>query len=240
MVRLDRFLSSNGEATRKETIKLVREHRITINGNLAIRSDDKIDEKKDEIKVDGRFIEPFHHVVIVMNKPAGYVTSTSDNRDKTVMELLPPRFIRLKVFPVGRLDKETEGLLLFTNDGELAHRLISPKKEIEKEYFVIHKGDYGNDVIEEFSQGLVLLDGTICKGAKLIRLEKGKSLLTIREGKYHQVRRMMGQKGLDVTYLERIREANITISGLERGEVRELSEDEIDSLNAIKKSPAMS
>ena len=148
MVRLDRFLSSNGEATRKETIKLVREHRITINGNLAVRSDDKIDEEKDLIKVDGRIIEPFHHVVIVMNKPAGYVTSTSDNRDKTVMELLPPRFIRLKVFPVGRLDKETEGLLLFTNDGELAHHLISPKKEIEKEYFVIHKGDYGNDVIE--------------------------------------------------------------------------------------------
>ena len=230
MVRLDRFLSSNGEATRKETIKLVREHRITINGNLAVRSDDKIDEEKDLIKVDGRIIEPFHHVVIVMNKPAGYVTSTSDNRDKTVMDLLPPRFIRLKVFPVGRLDKETEGLLLFTNDGELAHHLISPKKEIEKEYFVIHKGDYGNDVIEEFRQGLVLLDGTICKSAKLVRLEKGKSLLIIREGKYHQVRRMMGQKGLAVTYLERIREANITLSGLKRGEVRELGEEEIKEL----------
>ena len=219
-----------GEATRKETVKLLREHRITVNGSYPVSASTKIDEKNDTIALDGRAIEPPRIVVCIMHKPSGYVTSTSDSRDKTVMSLLPENLARQGVVPVGRLDKDTEGLLVFTNDGNLHHRLISPKREVEKEYLVIHEGDYDEKTIDDFKNGLTLKDGTECKGAKLVRLDRGKSLITITEGKYHQVKRMMASKGLRVEYLKRIREGQLKLGSLERGKVRELSETEIEGL----------
>ncbi len=229
MERLDKILSSSGLCTRREARVLVREKRITVNGKEASSPDMKINEE-DNILLDGEKIERMHSVTAVMNKSEGFVTSTDDPGSRTVMELLPERFRRLGLYPVGRLDKDTTGLLLFTNDGDLAHRLISPRRNVEKEYLVTHTGTVTDEIIEEFRRGLVLKDGTVCRSAELKRVADNQSLLTITEGKYHQVKRMMGSKGLAVTALERVREGKLTLSGLGRGEVRELTEEEIESL----------
>lgn len=221
MDRLDKVLSSSGISTRSETGRLVREKRITVNGSPVLFSDMKVREE-DTIEIDGNAVERMHPVLIVMNKPSGYVTSTSDPLNPTVLSLLPMRYIKLGVKPVGRLDKDTTGVLLFTNDGALAHRLISPKRNVEKEYLVTHKGKVTREIIEAFKNGLTLPDGEKLKKALLIPIGDGKSRLIIKEGKYHQVKRMMALFGLDVTALERIREGGVELDGLERGEVREL------------------
>ena len=231
MQRLDKLLSSMGEATRKDVRKLVRDGRIAVNGEAAVSWDQKIDERSAVIEIDGEQIEMPRTVVAMMNKPQGYVTSTEDPRDPTVMSLLPESYIRQKVYPVGRLDKDTEGLLIFTNDGALAHRLIAPKHGIEKEYYIEHAGISTDEIIADFASGITLSDGTECKPAILKRLDEGKSMIVITEGKYHQVRRMMASRGLDVSYLKRIREGNVLLGSLPLGEERELSSDEIEMLS---------
>ena len=150
--------------------------------------------------------------------------------EKTVMELLPPEIRHLDLKPVGRLDKATEGLLLFTNDGELLHRLISPKKEVPKIYYARHEGSATEADVEAFCRGLVLADGTVCRSAVLTPLGKGESLVTVCEGKYHQVRRMMASRGMTVAYLERRQEGALTLGNLPRGCVRELNAREIREL----------
>ena len=221
MERLDRVLSSVSAATRSETKRLVREKRITVNGITALRPDDKI-ASDDTVAIDGEVIERLRPVLLMMNKPLGYVTSTDDPLSPTVMSLLPERYLRQGVFPVGRLDKDTSGLLLFTNDGELAHRLITPGRGIEKEYLVTHTGAVTDEIVEKFRRGIVLSDGTVCRSARLVRKKEGQSLMTITEGKYHQVRRMMASCGLSVTALKRVREGRVTLSDLEEGEAREV------------------
>ena len=221
MERLDRVLSSVSAATRSETKRLVREKRITVNGFTALRPDDKI-ASDDTVAIDGEVIERFRPVLLMMNKPLGYVTSTDDPLSPTVMSLLPERYLRQGVFPVGRLDKDTSGLLLFTNDGDLAHRLITPGKRIEKEYLVTHTGAVTDEIVEKFRRGIVLSDGTLCRSAILVPKTDGQSLLTITEGKYHQVRRMMASCGLSVTALKRVREGALTLSDLAEGEAREV------------------
>ncbi len=166
----------------------------------------------------------------MLNKPAGYVTATEDKTEKTVMELLPAVFLSMDVKPVGRLDKATEGLLLFTNDGDLLHRLISPKKEVQKVYYARHEGQAGPGDTAAFAQGLTLKDGTVCRSARLEPLGPGESRITVCEGKYHQVRRMMAARGMTVTYLERQREGCLHLGNLPRGEVRELDLEEILAL----------
>lgn len=221
MDRLDKVLSSSNISSRSETRRLIRERRITVNNSPALSSDMKVSED-DIIEVDGAVVERMHPVVIVMNKPSGYVTSTSDPLNPTVMSLLPERYIKFSVKPVGRLDKDTTGVLLFTNDGALAHRLISPSRNVEKEYLVTHKGKVTSEIIASFKQGITLSDGEKLKEAVLIPVEEGKSRLIIKEGKYHQVKRMMALFGLDVTALERIREGSVELGELERGCVKEL------------------
>ena len=166
-------------------------------------------------------------MVGLLYKPAGYVSSTEDPRDRTVMELLPAAWLRQKVAPVGRLDKETEGLLLFTNDGDLAHRLISPKHGVEKCYYARHAGTATPEDVAAFAEGLLLKDGTVCRPALLRPLGPGESEITVTEGKYHQVRRMMAARGMPVAYLRREREGRLTLDGLALGETRELTEEEI-------------
>ena len=166
----------------------------------------------------------------MLNKPAGFVTSTDDPRDKTVMELLPKEYAHQDLKPVGRLDKATEGLLLFTNDGDLLHRLISPKKEVPKIYYAKHEGTAGESDVEAFAAGLTLRDGTVCLSAKLEPMGPGESLITVCEGKYHQVRRMMASRQMTVLYLERRSEGGLELGGLERGTCRELTETEIQIL----------
>ena len=187
----------------------------------------KLDAQVSEVCLDGEILSLTGRVVLMLNKPAGYITATEDARQATVMELLPPKFRAMELKPIGRLDKETEGLLLFTNDGDLLHRLISPKKEVPKVYYARHEGQASAEDVEAFSQGLVLGDGTECLPGILEPLGPGESLVTVCEGKYHQVRRMLASRGMPVTYLERRQEAGLTLGELPRGQVRELTETEI-------------
>jgi 16S rRNA pseudouridine516 synthase len=190
----------------------------------------KFDPAAVEVCLDGETLGGKRRVVLMLNKPAGFVTATEDKQDKTVMELLPKEYAHLDVKPVGRLDKATEGLLLFTNDGDLLHRLISPKKEVPKVYYARHEGEAGEEDVAAFAAGLTLRDGTVCLGAKLQPLGPGESLITVCEGKYHQVRRMMASRQMTVLYLERRSEGGLELGELERGKCRELTEKEIQFL----------
>ena len=226
MQRIDKYLSEAGVASRKEIKSLLRQGRVTVDGETVTAPEQKIEEASAHVFLDGEPVEPYRKAAILLYKPAGYVTSTDDPRDKTVMELIPERYRRLGVVPVGRLDKETEGLLILTNDGDLNHRLTAPRHEVAKRYYAEHEGTAGPEDVEAFRQGLVLRDGTICRPAELRPLGEGKSEITVREGKYHQVRRMMASRGLTVTYLRREAEGGLLLEGMNPGEVRELSGEE--------------
>ena len=231
MERLDKFLCESGAGTRSQVKIILKSGRVTVDGKPEKDNSRKIDPNTQVICLDGEVLGGKRRVVVMLNKPAGYVTATEDPVEKTVMELLPPEMKHLDVKPVGRLDKATEGLLLFTNDGDLLHRLISPKKEVPKLYYARHEGQAGPEDVAAFAQGLTLRDGTVCLPAKLEPLGPGESLVTVCEGKYHQVRRMMASRNMTVTYLERRQEGCLTLGDLPRGKVRELTEKEIASLD---------
>lgn len=230
MERLDKFLCDGGAGTRSQAKLLLKAGRVTVDGVPEKDGSRKIDPQKQLVALDGTPLGGKRRVVLMLNKPAGYVTATEDPVEKTVMELLPPDMRRQNVKPVGRLDKATEGLLLFTNDGELLHRLISPKKEVPKIYYARHEGTANAEDVAAFASGLTLRDGTVCRSATLEPLAAGESLITLHEGKYHQVRRMMASRGMTVLYLERRQEGKLTLGGLPRGGVRELTQAEIDAL----------
>lgn len=227
MVRLDKFLCDSGAGTRTQVKAVLKAGRVTVDGSVEKDGGRKIDPAVQEVRLDGAVLGGKRRVVLLLNKPAGYVTATEDASQPTVMELLPAEMKRLDVRPVGRLDKATEGLLLFTNDGALLHRLISPKKEVAKVYYARHEGRASQEDVEAFAAGLVLGDGTACLPAKLEPLGAGESLITVCEGKYHQVRRMMASRNMAVTYLERRREGGLDLGSLPRGAVRELTQEEI-------------
>lgn len=231
MERLDKFLSQCGIGSRSQIKPLLKAGQITVDGAVVRDGSQKIDPAGSVICFNGQLLSGRRRVVAMLNKPAGYVTATEDSRDKTVMELLPEALRRQDVKPVGRLDKATEGLLLFTNDGDLLHRLISPKKEVPKVYYARHIGQATDADVSAFREGIVLKDGTRCLPATLESLGPGQSRITVYEGKYHQVRRMMASRGMEVTYLERQQEGPLTLDSLLRGEVRELTESEIALLD---------
>ena len=230
MMRLDRYLSEAGVATRKELKAIIKQGRVTVDGETVRTPERKIREGEQQITVDGRPVVLRGRVVLMLHKPAGYVTSTADPRDPTVMELLPPEYQNL--FPVGRLDKETEGLLLFTDDGDLGHRLTAPKHGIEKEYYARTDGLPDGDDAAAFAEGLTLRDGTRCLPAEL-RPEADGCRVVVREGKYHQVRRMLAARGKPVLYLRREREGSLRLGSLKPGEWRLLTEEELDNLLSI-------
>lgn len=234
MERLDKFLCDSGAGTRSQVKLILRAGRVQVDGAPEKDGGRKIDPAKNEITLDGVRLAGKYRAVFMMNKPEGYVTATGDAREKTVMELLPAQLRHLELKPVGRLDKATEGLLLFTNDGELLHRLISPKKEVPKVYYARHEGTASPQDADAFAAGLTLADGTVCRSAVLEPLGAGESMITVCEGKYHQVRRMMASRGLTVTYLERRREGGLSLDGLPRGGVRALTEEEIAKLEDEK------
>ena len=222
MQRLDKILSEAGVASRKELKSLIRAGRVTVDGAVVRDEAKKFDEAACTIAVDGAAVEKYRKVLLMLHKPAGYVTSTDDPRDRTVMELIPERYRKFGVTPVGRLDKETEGLLLLTNDGDLAHRILSPRSGVWKTYYAEHEGEAAAEDCAAFEAGLTLGDGTTCLPARLEGQGPGKSLVHVQEGKYHQVRRMMAARGMPVTYLKRIAEGGLTLGGLEKGAVAEL------------------
>ncbi len=230
MERLDKFLCDSGAGTRSQVKLLVKAGRVSVDGRPEKDSARKIDPQTQVICLDGEVLGGKRRCVVMLHKPAGFVTATEDARDKTVMELLPPQYRAMELKPVGRLDKATEGLLLFTNDGELLHRLISPKKEVPKVYYARHEGQAGEADVEAFAGGLTLRDGTVCRSALLEPLGPGESRVTVCEGKYHQVRRMMASRNMTVTYLKREREGGLELGELPLGKTRELSDEEIASL----------
>jgi len=230
MERLDKFLCDSGAGTRSQVKLILKAGRVTVDGRVEKDNSKKIDPEKQVVTLDGTVLGGRRRVVVMLNKPAGFVTATEDPVERTVMELLPQTMKHLDLKPVGRLDKATEGLLLFTNDGDLLHRLISPKKEVPKVYYAKHEGTATREDVEDFAAGLTLRDGTVCLSAVLEPLGAGESLITVCEGKYHQVRRMMASRNMTVLYLERRREGSLTLGTLPRGQVRELTEEEIAQL----------
>ena len=228
---MDKFLCDSGAGTRSQVKAILKAGRVTVDGSVEKDNSRKIDPESQVVTLDGEVLGGKHRVVIMLNKPAGYVTATEDPVEKTVLELLPPEMKHLELKPVGRLDKATEGLLLFTNDGDLLHRLISPKKEVPKVYYARHEGQAMQEDVDAFSAGLTLRDGTVCLSAKLEPIGAGESQITVCEGKYHQVRRMMASRNMTVTYLERRQEGGLTLGDLPRGQVRELTEEEIAGLD---------
>ena len=233
MERLDKFLTNAGVATRSQIKAILKTGRVCVDGKPQKDGALKIDPEKQTVTLDGDVIGGKKRMVVMLNKPEGFVTSTEDPRDRTVMELLPKEYAHQDLKPVGRLDKATEGLLLFTNDGELLHRLISPKKEVPKVYYARHEGAAGEADVTAFAEGLPLRDGTVCLPAKLEPLGAGESLVTVCEGKYHQVRRMMASRQMTVLYLERRQEGCLTLGDLARGKTRELTDEEIRKLETM-------
>ena len=231
MERLDKFLCDSGVGTRSQVKQIIKSGRVTVDGRPEKDGSRKIDPAACRVCLDGEVMGGKRRLVVMLNKPEGFVTATEDAKERTVMELLPPEYRNLDLKPVGRLDKATEGLLLFTNDGDLLHRLISPKKEVPKVYYARHEGEAGEEDVRAFAAGLTLRDGTVCLSAGLEPLGPGESLVTVCEGKYHQVRRMMASRGMTVTYLERRKEGVLTLGDLPRGAVRELTEEEIAALD---------
>lgn len=230
MERLDKFLCDSGAGTRSQVKPILKSGRVTVNGKPERDPGRKIDPAKDEICLDGTRLGGARRLVLMLHKPGGFVTATEDKEQRTVMELLPTGYKHMDLKPVGRLDKETEGLLLFTNDGDLLHRLISPKKEVPKIYYARHEGEATQADVEAFAAGLPLRDGTVCLPAKLEPLGPGESRITVCEGKYHQVRRMMASRGMTVSYLRREEEAGLTLAGLPLGGTRELTPAELEKL----------
>jgi len=230
MERLDKFLCDSDIGTRSQVKVILKAGRVTVDGTGERDSSRKIDPAAQTVCCDGAPLGGYRRVVLMLNKPAGYVTATEDARERTVMELLPGQYKALDLKPIGRLDKATEGLLLFTNDGSLLHRLISPKKEVPKVYYAKHEGTATEADIRAFSEGLELRDGTKCLPACLESLGPGESRITVCEGKYHQVRRMMASRGMHVTYLQRRREGGIALRDLPLGQCRELTDSEVGAL----------
>lgn len=230
MDRLDKFLCDSGAGTRSQVKALLKAGRVAVDGGPEKDGSRKIDPAMHKVTLDGEVLGGKRRMVALLNKPAGYVTATEDACQKTVMELLPQAWAHLELKPVGRLDKETEGLLLFTNDGNLLHRLIAPKQEVPKVYYARHEGQATGEDVSAFAGGLTLRDGTVCRPAVLEPLGPGESRITVCEGKYHQVRRMMASRGMTVTYLERRQEGALSLGDLPRGQARELSPEEVQAL----------
>ena len=230
MERLDKFLVEAGAGSRSQVKAILKAGRVSVDGQVERDHSRKIDPQAQTVTLDGEILGGRRLVVAMLNKPTGFVTATEDKTERTVMELLPQALRQQDVKPVGRLDKETEGLLLFTNDGDLLHRLITPKKEVPKVYYARHQGTATREDADAFAAGLTLRDGTVCLPARLEPLGPGESLITVCEGKYHQVRRMMASRGMHVEYLERRAEGPLALGDLPRGQTRELTEEEILSL----------
>ncbi|MGB9803788.1 pseudouridine synthase [Desulfofundulus sp.] len=235
--RLDKVLAHMGFGTRQEVKKLIREKRVEVNGELAKDPGLHVLPGRDHIEVDGEPVEYRQYIYLMLNKPQGVLSATEDRFAPVVVDLLPPEYRAFHPFPVGRLDKDAEGLLLLTNDGKLAHKLLSPKKRVPKTYFAVVSGIVTDEDVEAFRQGVILDDGYRTMPGELKILRSGPESeveLTIYEGKYHQVKRMFEAVGKKVTYLKRIAMGPLMLDKpLKPGDYRELTEDEIKSLQEL-------
>lgn len=230
-MRLDKLLSECGVASRKEIRQLIRSGRVSVDGAAAASPEMKLDPYKALVCLDGTKIEYAKYHYYMMNKPAGVLSATDDGRQKTVLDLVTPEMRKIGLFPVGRLDKDTTGLLLLTNDGEFAHRVISPRSGIVKVYHARTEAPVDEADITAFKEGLTLGDGTKCLPAGLKLLPDGSCLVEVMEGKYHQVKRMLSSRGKPVTELKRLSIGGLKLDkALLPGDFRALEENELCSV----------
>ncbi|MGP7818389.1 pseudouridine synthase [Niallia sp. 01092] len=233
-MRIDKMLANLGYGSRKEVKMLLKNKVVKINDVLVKDAKQQVDPFKDVVTLYGDIVEYKEFIYLMMNKPPGFISATEDTREETVIDLLQIEDSVYNPFPVGRLDKDTEGLLLITNDGKLSHRLLSPKKHVPKTYFAVIKGEVTEEDIIAFKNGVVLDDGYVTKPGQLTILKSGETSdieLTISEGKFHQVKRMFESVGKKVMYLKRISMGPLTLDEtLELGEYRELTDEEIELL----------
>lgn len=234
MERLDKLLAGTGKWSRREVKALVRQGLVRVDGRLAASAEDKLDPAAAIITVAGETISLCRFTYVMLHKPAGVLTATEDRKQPTVLDLLPPELRRIGLAPVGRLDKDTEGLLLLTNDGELAHRLLSPKYHVEKRYLARVDGELSAADAEAFARGMTLGDGLECLPAGLEVLPDRVCIVTLREGKFHQVKRMLAARGAPVLYLKRLSMGPLTLDdSLVAGAYRLLRAEEISALYRV-------
>ena len=233
MIRLDKYLADMSIGTRTEVKKLIRQGKVAVDGLIVKKPDIKVDIDTQNVTCNGIAVTYETYEYYMLNKPAGVISATSDKTEKTVLDLIDSKK-RKDLFPVGRLDKDTEGLLLITNDGELAHRLLSPKKHVDKLYYAKVEGIVGMEDIDAFAKGLDIGEGEYTKPAKLIVLKSdviSEIELSIQEGKFHQVKRMFEAVGKKVIYLKRLEMGTLKLDeGLALGEYRPLTQKEIEEL----------
>lgn len=231
-MRLDKYLATYTQLSRKEAKQRIRRGDISVDGAVVTTETEKVTLGQ-RIALGGVLIEAKEYSYWMLNKPQGVVSATKDAKDRTVRDLLVE--IPGDLFPVGRLDKDTEGLLLLTNDGALAHRLLSPAHHVPKTYYVEYEGELEEQAVSRVKSGLDIGEEKLTRPAVLEILEDGKAMLTIAEGKYHQVKRMIAVMGGKVTYLKRISMADLVLDeALQPGEFRELTEGEIEKLQQVK------
>lgn len=234
MERLDKLLAGTGKWSRREVKALVRQGLVRVDGQLAASAEDKLDPAAAIITVAGETISLRRFTYVMLHKPAGVLTATEDRKQPTVLDLLPPELRRIGLAPVGRLDKDTEGLLLLTNDGELAHRLLSPKYHVDKRYLARVDGELSAADTEAFARGMTLGGGLECLPAGLEVLPDRVCIVTLREGKFHQVKRMLAARGAPVLYLKRLSMGPLTLDdSLAAGAYRLLRAEEISALYRV-------
>lgn len=234
MERLDKVIANRGVASRREVKALVRQGRVLVDGIPAAAPDMKVEAETAAITVDGVTLDSERHIYLLLHKPAGVLTATEDKRQPTVLDLIPQEWCRRDLVPVGRLDKDTEGLLLLTDDGELTHRLLSPKYHVDKVYYARVEGVPDEQDAAAFAEGLLLGDGLQCLPARLEPLGGGECLVTLREGKFHQVKRMLASRGKPVLYLKRLSMGPLRLEQeLAAGQCRILTADELSALRKV-------
>lgn len=231
MERIDKFISSQTDMSRTDVKKYIKKGLISVNGEIINKSQFSVDPEKDKIIVDGEELVYKKYVYLVLNKPKGYVSATTDGAYPTVVELAPIEFNHREIFPCGRLDKDTTGLMILSDDGNFAHDILSPKKHVSKEYYVEIDKDLTEEMVTAFREGVLLNDGE-CKSSELKIIDKRSAFVTLTEGRYHQIKRMFGCFGAEVLELKRIRMGNFKLPDeLAEGECREITSEE---LNLIK------
>ena len=230
IVRVDKILSELGFGSRQEIKKHVKAGKVRINDNVVKKPEEKLNSEKDKLYFEGKEVEVEEFETFILYKPAGYVCATNDNVHKTVMELIDSK--RKNIVPVGRLDLDTEGILILTNDGNLNHRLVSPSSHVDKTYYAIFEGELNENAVEMTKNGLDIGEGEVSKPAKLEIISSNEIMLTIHEGKFHQVKRMVKALGGDVTYLKRVAFGGLRLEDLKlkKGESRKITEIEMEML----------
>lgn len=231
LLRLDKALCDTGKWSRKEAKSLIKAGKVAIDGKTVKKAEEKFDFSAVTLTVQGMPVLWQRFTYILLHKPAGVLTATEDRKQRTVLDLLSPELQKQELRPVGRLDKDTEGLLLLTNDGAMGHRLLAPKSHVDKVYYAETEGTVTAEDIAAFEAGMTLADGLVCQSAGLEAVGEGKCLVTLREGKFHQVKRMLAERGKPVVYLKRLSMGSLVLDeSLAPGEYRPLTAQELTRL----------